>query len=136
MFLKVRGNMKHLYALMGGQTRFWIAQIVADTKYTADITPMFREGREIAGTPPTTLITDGAPNFNSAFRHAYWRERKALAIQHVQEIRMDGKVHNNKMERMKGELRDREKVVRGIKKEDSPLITGLQNYHMLDHTWD
>jgi len=28
-----------------------------------------------------------------------------------------------------GEIRDREKVVRGMKKEDSPLITGLQIYH-------
>jgi hypothetical protein len=33
------------------------------------------------------------------------------------------------MERMNGEIRDREKVVRGVKKEDSPLITGLQIYH-------
>ncbi len=33
------------------------------------------------------------------------------------------------MERMNGEIRDREKVVRGVKKPDSPLITGLQIYH-------
>jgi len=30
---------------------------------------------------------------------------------------------------MNGELRDREKVVRGVKKGDSPLLTGLQIYH-------
>ncbi|MGO9643918.1 MAG: hypothetical protein ACLPY5_04135 [Candidatus Bathyarchaeia archaeon] len=30
---------------------------------------------------------------------------------------------------MNGEIRDREKVVRGVKKPDSPLITGLQIYH-------
>ncbi|MFI5450090.1 MAG: hypothetical protein ACHQ03_10065 [Candidatus Bathyarchaeia archaeon] len=30
---------------------------------------------------------------------------------------------------MNGEIRDREKVVRGVKKEDGPLITGLQIYH-------
>jgi hypothetical protein len=33
------------------------------------------------------------------------------------------------MERMNGELRDREKVVRGIKKMDSPLIDGYQIFH-------
>ena len=37
LFLKVRGNMKYLYALMDDQTRFWIAQEVADTKFTADL---------------------------------------------------------------------------------------------------
>ena len=30
---------------------------------------------------------------------------------------------------MNGEIRDREKVVRGVKKENSPLLSGLQIYH-------
>jgi hypothetical protein len=30
---------------------------------------------------------------------------------------------------MNGEIRDREKVVRGVKREDSPLLTGLQIHH-------
>ena len=47
----------------------------------------------------------------------------------MQDIRFDGTVHNNKMERMNGEIRDREKVVRGVKKENSPLLSGLQIYH-------
>ena len=42
---------------------------------------------------------------------------------------MSGDLNNNKMERFNGELRDREKIVRGVKKPDSPLITGLQIYH-------
>ncbi|MDE1763035.1 MAG: hypothetical protein KGH88_02180 [Thaumarchaeota archaeon] len=36
---------------------------------------------------------------------------------------------NNKMERLNEEIRDREKVVRGIKKIDSVLIDGYQMYH-------
>ena len=55
--------------------------------------------------------------------------RRYYNPQHIQEIRTDGGIHNNKMERMNGELRDREKVVRGAKREDSPLIAGLQIYH-------
>lgn len=38
-------------------------------------------------------------------------------------------MNNNKMERLNGEFRDREKVVRGLKKDDSPLIDGYQLYH-------
>ncbi len=30
---------------------------------------------------------------------------------------------------MNGELRDREQVVSGVKREDSPLLAGLQIYH-------
>ena len=38
-------------------------------------------------------------------------------------------MNNNKMERFNGEFRDREKVMRGIKKEDSVIFDGYQIYH-------
>ena len=41
LFLKVKGNMKYLYALMDDQTRFWIAQEVAETKFTADLKTIY-----------------------------------------------------------------------------------------------
>jgi len=129
LFLKVRGDMKYLYAMMDNETRFWIAQQVADTKYTADITPLFREGRRVAGKAPSTLITDGAFNFHTAYKHAFWRERQALAIQHVRHVRMQGDKNNNRMERLNGEIRDREKVMRSLKTENSPILTGYQLFH-------
>ncbi len=67
LYLKVKGNTKYLYALMDDETRFWIAQQVAETKNTADITPLFVKGKEVADTRPNTLISDGAPNFKTAF---------------------------------------------------------------------
>jgi hypothetical protein len=33
------------------------------------------------------------------------------------------------MERMNGEIRDREKVFRGLKKPDTPILAGYQIYH-------
>ncbi|MGC2425840.1 MAG: hypothetical protein WA421_02290 [Nitrososphaeraceae archaeon] len=33
------------------------------------------------------------------------------------------------MERFNGEARDREKVMRGLKKKDSPILTGYQIFH-------
>ena len=129
LFLKVRGNMKYLYALMDDETRFWIAQQVADTKYHADIHAMFHDGRTVAGKAPHRIITDGAMNFGSAINDEFWREKQALVTVHDRDIRFNGEIHNNKMERMNGEIRDREKVVRGVKKSESPLIKGLQIYH-------
>ena len=37
--------------------------------------------------------------------------------------------NNNKMERLNGEIRDREKVFRGLKKFDTPLIDGMKAYY-------
>ena len=45
------------------------------------------------------------------------------------ELSKAGTHHNNKMERMNGEIRDREKVFRGLKKSDTPILTGYQIYH-------
>ena len=42
---------------------------------------------------------------------------------------MGGKVHNNKMERMNGEIRDRERVMRTLEKTDTPILTGYQIFH-------
>lgn len=48
---------------------------------------------------------------------------------HIKHIRLEGDMNNNKMERLNGEFRDREKVVRGLKKEESLLLSGYQIYH-------
>ena len=37
LFLKMKDNMKYLYALMDDETCFWIAQSVADTKNIATL---------------------------------------------------------------------------------------------------
>lgn len=38
-------------------------------------------------------------------------------------------LNNNEMERLNGEIRDREKVFRGLKKMDSEVINGMKVYY-------
>ena len=42
---------------------------------------------------------------------------------------MNGEVHNNNMERMNGEIRDRERVMRTLEKGDSPILKGMEIFH-------
>ncbi len=108
------------------QKRFWTAQQVATQKGIDDVKPMFFEGAEIAGKNPRVLITDGAPNYIDGARAFSTPHQR---VTHIREIRLTGKVHNNKMERMNGEIRDREKVMRGLKNEDTAILTGMQVFH-------
>jgi transposase-like protein len=128
LFVKVKGDMKFLFAMMDDETRFWIAQQITDTKFTADVRPLFAEGKRVAGKRPLTLITDGGQHFIKPFRKEFW-QRYSPQTKHVRDIRLDGTVHNNKMERLNGEMRDREKVFRGLKKTDSPVFKGYQLFH-------
>jgi transposase-like protein len=111
---------------MDDETRFWIAQQVADTKYTANINPLFRNAKAIAGKRPQTIISDGGQNFSDAFREFYTNTKPRT--RHIRHIRIQGD-HNNKMERLNGEVRDREKVMRGLKKKDTPILTAYQIFH-------
>ena len=69
--LKIKGDMKYMYALMDDYTRFWIVQQMSGTKYTADIRPLFRKAKEITGKRPNVLISDGAPNYIQAFKEEF-----------------------------------------------------------------
>jgi len=129
LFLKVKGNLKYLYAMMDEQTRFWIAQEVADTKYTADVRPLFQAAKAIAGKTPKTLVSDGAANFHEAYNQEFRTMKLETRTEHIRHIRLQGDFNNNKMERMNGEIRDREKVMRGLERKDSPILVGYQIYH-------
>jgi transposase-like protein len=127
LFVKVRGNMKYLFAIMDDETRFWIAQEVADSKFKHDARNIFRKGKEIAGKRPLVMITDGLQAYQHAAKEYY--SNVGPRTKHVYGIKLQGQNNNNKMERLNGEIRDREKVVRGIKKTDTAILTGYQIYH-------
>jgi len=38
-------------------------------------------------------------------------------------------MNNNKMERFNGEIRDREKTMRGLKRNDTSILSGYQTFH-------
>jgi putative transposase len=130
LYVKIRGNMRYLFGMMDDDTRFRIAQMVAVHKGTDDVRPMFRESIERTGKRPATLISDGANNFHDAYRKEFWSPYgEEPSPVHVRDVRFDGSVHNNKMERQNGEWRDREKVMRSLKSEKSPVIGGMQIFH-------
>jgi len=129
MFLKMKGDLKYLYALMDDSTRFIIAQQVANTKYTADVRPLFQLAKTVAGKSPKTFITDGAANFHEAYTQEFWAQRNDCRTEHIRHIRLAGDRNNNRMERFNGEVRQSEKVMRTLKRPDSPILSGYRIYH-------
>jgi transposase-like protein len=129
LFLKVKGNLKYLYAMMDEQTRYWIAEEVAETKYTADVRPLFQAAKAIAGKTPRTLVSDGAANFHEAYNYEFRTAKLETRTEHIRHIRLAGDLNNNKMERMNGEIRDRERCMRTLERSDTPILSGMRIYH-------
>jgi transposase-like protein len=128
LYVKIKGDMKYLFALMDDETHFWIAQEVAESKYKHDTRKLFDLGKKATGKKPMTLITDGLPAYHDAFKKEFWT-LKGPRSEHVNTIRLRGDMNNNKMERFNGEIRDREKTMRGLKTKETPILTGYQIFH-------
>ena len=129
VYTRIRGEMKYVFSLMDSETRFWIAQQVLDRKEGADASSLFRLGKEVTGTKPKVIITDGLHSYSEAYRKEFWTVKRENRTIHIRNVHLQGDMNNNQMERLNGEFRDREKVVRGIKKTDSVIIDGYQLYH-------
>ena len=108
LYVKVKGDMKYLFALMDDETRFWIAQEVAESKYKHDARRLFQLGVKATGKKPMTIITDGLPAYHDAYKKEFWTHKKETRTEHIRHITIRGDHNNNKMERFNGEIRDRE----------------------------
>ena len=126
-YLKIRGNLTYLFSMMDDETRLWISQQVADHKGVSDVRPMFENAKKVAGKKPAILISDGAENFAKAFNKEFYSNKQTS--KHIRHIHLKGDKNNNKMERLNGETRDREKVMRGLKTKETPILKGYQIYH-------
>ena len=95
LWIKVNGNMKYLFAMMDDETRFWIAQEVAETKDKHYSRKLFIQARRLMKKQPQNIITDGLATYAVSARQMFPNAK------HTKEIMLKGSVHNNKMERMK-----------------------------------
>ena len=72
---------------------------------------------------PKTLITDGLRSYAVACDQVFDDD-----VKHIRHITLKGDRNNNKMERLNGEIRDREKTMRGLKRRRTPILTGISYF--------
>lgn len=83
VFVKFRGNMKYVFAMMDDETRFWIAQEVADSKAKHDAKHFFFESMKAGGKVPSTLITDRLPAYHIALRARVRGKRLKIGTEYL-----------------------------------------------------
>jgi hypothetical protein len=87
--------MKYLFALMDDETRFWIAQEVAETKYKHDARKLFALGKRLMGKRPMTLITDGLKSYQEDYKKEFWTQHNPRT-KHISHITTRGDKNNNR----------------------------------------
>ncbi len=110
---------------MDGDTRFWLASDVANTKFKHNANDLLEMTKKQAGKSPRKFITDGLPAYKKACKKVFGKDTYHLSDVGIRGIHKN----NNRMERLNGEIRDREKVFRGLKKMETPVLDGMRVYY-------
>ena len=129
VWVKVKGDMKYLFALIDDETKFWISKEVANREQGHDARGLLKQAKQRTKTKPRVFITDGLQSYQEASQKEFYSQKTENKTTHIRHIHLTGDMNNNTMERFNGEFRDREKVMRGIKKMDSVMFDGYEIYH-------
>ena len=127
IWIKVNGNQNYLFASMDDDSRYWLASDMAETKFQHNADKLLQLTKEKIGKSPAHFVTDGLPAYMKSSKKIFGKKTN-----HIRHIHLAGKRsrdNNNKMERLNGEIRDREKVFRGLKKMDTAIISGMKIYY-------
>ncbi len=125
MKVNVHGKWHWLWNIMDSDTRYILASHVAQGRGTTEAQETFQIAKRNSNPEgePTFLITDGLPSYQAA------ASREFRNTVHIAKVGIQGEVNNNRIERLHGTMRERNKVMRAIKKPDSAIIEGQRIYY-------
>lgn len=129
MKVKFGGNWKWLWNVMDKDTRYVLASNITEKREVDDARQVFALAKEVAkGQKPERVISDGLQAYKQAFNKEFFT-LKNPRTEHISHIRLSGDMNNNIIERLHGTKREREKVMRGLKTEETAIIPMQDIYY-------
>ena len=115
---------------MDKDTRFLLANLVTKTREIKDARRIFQKAKATAKAKPEVVVSDGLPAYIKAFKKEFFTLRNPRT-KHVRMPRFVDRTNNNLVERLNGTVRERDKVMRGMKGKETAtvLMEGLKNYY-------
>ena len=128
---------------MDDDTRYWIASDLADNKFHHNADDLLRASKKHTGKAPSVFITDKLHAYQKASRKIFGTKTYHKCDAGIRSKRVGpnggtgANFHpsNNKMERLNGTIRDREKTFRGLGHMHTPVFKGMKVHynHVREH---
>jgi transposase-like protein len=128
--ISVGGQGRYFWETIDAGTRMIVAHLLTESRTSEDARKVFQQALEVQR--PKTLYTDGSFAYDDAFNKVYYTHYKADRVEWVRRVGINARQTNNIVERLHGVLKDRTKVMRGIKndKRAESLLNGyVINYN-------
>ncbi|MBI2184126.1 MAG: DDE-type integrase/transposase/recombinase [Thaumarchaeota archaeon] len=125
------GQYKYLWNILDKESRFQLASEISKTRNELDARNVFKTAREIAKSIPKTITSDKAGCYPMGIETAFLDVREELRPSHNRVLSGAAtKKHGNQLaERINNTVRERNKVQRGWKKDNTPLRNGQMIYY-------
>lgn len=118
MKIKCGGKWTWLWNVMDSGTRYLLATHISQTREIGDARKVFQKAKNHAKDKPQVMVTDGLKAYMDAFRKEFYTLRNPRT-RHLRKPRFTDLANNNMVERLNGTVREREKVMRGLKTEET-----------------
>ena len=128
MMVKIDGSWEYLWNVMDEKTRFQLASVVSTERKVRDARMVFQRAKNnCGGRKPKFIVTDGL----GAYRNAINKEfpTNTGETEHLWNVGITHHPNNNHVERLHGTIRQREKVMRGLKVDTTPIVEGHRLYY-------
>jgi transposase-like protein len=87
---------------------------------------LFKEAKKAAGKKPRIMVTDSLQSYQKALKDVFFDYQRYS--HHVADAGLEESL-NNSLERLNGTVREREKVMRGLKEDYTPIIPMNKIYY-------
>jgi transposase-like protein len=118
MKVKISGKWHWIWNGIDNDTRFMLASMISEKRMIQDARKAFQKTKAVGKIKPDRVIADGLHSYEDASKKEFFTLR-GPRTKHVRMPRSRDKTNNCLVERLNGTIREREKVMRGLKREES-----------------
>ena len=105
-----------------------MASVVSTERRVRDARMVFQKAKQNGGgRKPKYMVTDGLQAYKRAVKKEF--TTNTHETQHLHNVGLQHHPNNNHVERLHGSIREREKTMRGMKVETTPIIEGHRLYY-------
>ena len=124
MKIRIGGDWRWLWNVMDKRTRYQLVGLISKSRKVEDAQKAFRRAKMAGKKKPKLIITDGLQSYKGAFKSEFhdYEFSTRYAIN-------SGFGLNSFIERMQENIREREKIMHGLKKDDTPFVEGSRIYY-------